>query len=123
MHNRRGKTVSFQAVNRVVAMGLMLIVGCAASNSPLAWGQQELARKPKTTVVPNYPPLARQMNIAGIVKIMVTVAPNGSIKDTKLMGGHPVLANAALDAIKRWRFEPGPEESTGTVEFRFDPSR
>jgi TonB family protein len=58
-----------------------------------------------------------------VVNVQVTVAPNGTIKDTKLMGGHPVLASAALDALKQWRFEPGPEESTGTVEFRFDPSR
>jgi TonB family protein len=123
MHNRRGKTVSFQTVNGVVAVGLLLIVGCAATNAPLAWGQQELNRKTKTTVVPRYPELAQHMRITGVVKIQVTVAPNGTIKDTKLMGGHPVLASAALDAIKQWRFEPGPEESTGTVEFRFDPSR
>jgi TonB family protein len=57
------------------------------------------------------------------VKILVTVSPNGSIKEAKLMGGHPLLANAALDAIKQWRFEPAPGETTGTVEFRFDPSR
>jgi hypothetical protein len=47
----------------------------------------------------------------------------GSIKEAKLMGGHPLLANAALDAIKQWRFEPAPGETTGTVEFRFDPTR
>ena len=62
------------------------------------------------------------MNITGVVKIQVTVATNGSVKNTKLVGGHPLLANAALDALKRWRFEAGPEETTGIVEFKFDPS-
>jgi outer membrane biosynthesis protein TonB len=37
------------------------------------------------------------------------------------MGGHPVLANAALDAVKKWRFEPAAMESTGIVDFKFDP--
>jgi TonB family protein len=58
-----------------------------------------------------------------VVKIEITVLANGSIKNAKLVGGHPVLANAALDAVKKWRFETGPEESTGVVEFRFDPAR
>jgi TonB family protein len=62
------------------------------------------------------------MNITGVVRVQITVAANGSIKNTKLVGGHPVLANAALDAVKKWRFETGPQESTGIVEFRFDPT-
>jgi TonB family protein len=48
---------------------------------------------------------------------------NGSVKDAKVMGGHPVLVNAAMDAVKKWRFEAGPGESTGVVEFRFDPTQ
>jgi TonB family protein len=63
------------------------------------------------------------MNITGVVKILVTVSPNGSVKDAKLVGGHPLLANAALDAVKRWRYEAGPEETTGIVEFRFNPNQ
>ena len=86
------------------------------------WAQDDLPRKIKTRVAPIYPQLARQMNISGVVKVQVTVAPNGSVKTTKLVGGHPLLANAALDAIKKWRFDTGPDETTGIVEFKFDPS-
>ena len=97
------------------------------SSAPLAWGQevkgQETNRKVKSKVSPEYPELAKRMNISGVVKVQVTVAANGSVKDAKLVGGHPVLASAALDAVKRWRFETGPEESTEIVEFRFDPAR
>jgi TonB family protein len=61
------------------------------------------------------------MNIAGTVKIEVTVAPNGTVKEARIVGGHPVLANSALDAAKKWRFEPAPSESTGVIEFKFEP--
>jgi len=54
---------------------------------------------------------------------LITVTPTGSVKDVKLMGGHPVLANSAMDAVKKWHFEAGPQESTGIVEFRFDPAQ
>lgn len=83
--------------------------------------QDELPRKIKSRIAPVYPALARQMNISGVVKVQITVAPNGTIKSSKVIGGHPVLANAAMDAIKKWRYESGPEETTGIVEFKFDP--
>lgn len=115
--------MSFRAVNRALAVGLLLFGGWTATSAPLAWGQEEISRKTKTKVAPVYPELARRMNIAGVVKVQITVAANGSVKNAKLVGGHPVLANAALDAIKKWRFETGSEESTGIVEFRFDPTQ
>ena len=61
------------------------------------------------------------MNISGTVKIEVTVAPNGTVKEARIVGGHPVLAGAALDAAKKWRFEPAPTESTGVIDFKFEP--
>jgi len=55
------------------------------------------------------------MSIAGVVKVQVVVAPNGSVKTTKVVGGHPLLVNAAVDAVKKWRFESAAEETTGVV--------
>ena len=81
----------------------------------------ELVRRAKSRVEPNYPDLARKMGITGTVKIAVTVAPNGTVKEARVVGGHPVLANAALDAAKKWRFDPGATESSGVIEFKFDP--
>ena len=115
--------MSFQALNRGLAVGLLLIGGWIATSAPLAWGQAEINRKAKVKVAPVYPELARRMSLTGVVKILVTVSANGSVKDAKLVGGHPLLANAALDAVKRWRYEAGPEESTGIVQFRFGPNR
>ena len=111
----------FQGLTRTFAVGLLLIGGWAASCAP-AWGQ-EIDRKPKIKVAPVFPELARRMNITGVVKVQITVATNGSVKNIKLVGGHPVLATAAMNAVKRWRFETGPQASTGMVEFRFDPSQ
>ena len=112
-----------RALHRLFAVGLLLISGCVATSAPLAWGQDEINRKTKSRVAPVYPELAKRMNLTGVVKILVTIAPNGSIKDAKLVGGHPVLANAALDAVKKWRYEAGPEESKGIVELRFTPNQ
>jgi TonB family protein len=61
------------------------------------------------------------MNITGTVKIEVMVSPNGIVKGARIVGGHPVLANAALDAARKWRFEPSSAESSGIIDFRFAP--
>jgi len=120
----KGGNVPFQAQKRGFAViVLLLLIGWIATSAPLAWGQEEINRKTKIKVAPVYPDLARRMKITGVVKVMVTVSANGAVKDAKLVGGHPVLANAALDAVKKWRFETGPQESSGIVEFRFDPNQ
>jgi TonB family protein len=115
--------VSFRVLKNWLAMGLLLLGGGIAVWSPAAWGQEEISRKSKIKVQPAYPELARRMNITGVVKMQVTVATNGTVKSWKVVGGHPVLVNAAIDAIKKWKFEPAAEESTGIVEFRFDPGQ
>ena len=103
----------------VVALALIAMLSLLARPT---WAQQEeISRKVKVRVAPIYPSLARQMNISGVVKVQVTVAANGTVKTTKLIGGHPLLANAALDAVKKWKFDSGAEESVGIVEFKFDP--
>jgi TonB family protein len=82
--------------------------------------QGEVARRAKTKVAPVYPELARKMNLTGSVKVEIVVSPNGTVKEAKVVGGHPVLATAALEAVKKWRFEPASEESSGVVDFKFD---
>lgn len=80
----------------------------------------EIVRRAKNKVQPTYPELARKMNITGTVKVSVTVAPNGTVKEAHAIGGHPVLVNAAVDAAKKWRFEPAAADSTGIIDFKFE---
>jgi TonB family protein len=110
-------------MNRQFAITLLLIVAGIVTNAHRAWGEDEIARKVKTKVAPTYPEIARRMNITGVVRLLVTVTPSGSVKDAKVVGGHPVLATSALDAVKKWRYEPSAQEATGIVEFRFDPTQ
>jgi len=76
-------------------------------------------RKVRTKVLPDYPALARQMNIAGKVRIEATVSADGRVLDTKVVGGSPLLINAAVEAVKKWRFEPAAKDSVELVEFDF----
>jgi len=83
--------------------------------------QSESKRKIVNRVVPTYPDLARRMNVKGIVKLEAVVSSNGSVKSLELKGGHPLLSQAAQNAILKWRWEPASHETREPVEVRFDP--
>src|SRR3954465_9258902 len=77
-------------------------------------------RKVLKQVAPVYSELARRANITGTVKVEVTIAPNGTVKSTKLVGGSPLLADSALEAVKGWKYEPASAETTTIVIFNFN---
>jgi len=113
-------------VSRRFVATLLVALTLAVTLGPSHVGAQssssdEFLRRAKSKVIPALPELARKMNISGTVKIEVVVLPNGTVKDARVVGGHPVLASAALDAAKKWRFDPAPAESSGVIDFKFEP--
>jgi len=80
-----------------------------------------LKRKILNRTAPAYPTLARTMALTGVVKVDALVAPDGSVKSVDVKGGHPVLAQAAANTIRQWKWETTPHESHELVEIRFSP--
>ena len=79
----------------------------------------ETKRKVKTRVFPEVSALARQMKATGKVKIEVTISPEGRVTNTRIVGGSPLLVASCQDALKKWRFEPGPKETAEIIECDF----
>jgi len=57
-------------------------------------------------VPPTYPPLARQARIQGVVILQAQISKDGTIQNLQLISGHPMLAPAAIEAVKQWRYKP-----------------
>jgi TonB family protein len=79
----------------------------------------EEKRQVKHLVQPTIPEFAKKLNLTGTVKIEVTIAPDGTVKRTRVLGGHPVLASGAESAAQKSTFQPGPRETTEVIEFKF----
>lgn len=77
-------------------------------------------RKVERRVAPMYPELAKRMHIEGTVRVQVTIAPDGSVTQARTLSGNRMLAPAAEDAIKRWRFEPEAAASTENIAVDFE---
>jgi len=57
-------------------------------------------------VNPAYPPLARQARIQGVVLLQAEISKDGNIINLQLISGHPMLAPAAIEAVKQWKYKP-----------------
>jgi TonB family protein len=96
---------------KYIATCLMLVIALAV----LA---QNAERKTIVRDNPEYPELARKMNLHGTVKFKLWINPDGTVRRVEYIGGHPVFAEAALSTIKKWKYEPAPRESTEMVEIK-----
>jgi len=78
-------------------------------------------RKLISNPAPAYPETARRFRLTGVVKVQVVIAPDGQIKSTKVIGGHPLLVNAVEETLKSWKYAPAGAETTALLEFNFRP--
>lgn len=84
---------------------------------------QTSTRKVKVSVPPEYPELARKMNIQGVARVLLTVAPDGKVTAVKELGGNPVLVSALVQAVRKWKYEAADRESEIEVRFEFVQSQ
>src|SRR5579862_1927056 len=80
-------------------------------------------RRVVTRVEPDYPDALKKLYIGGVVRVEVQVAPNGSVKNIKLLGGNPILGQSTIKAVKMWKYVPAPADETLTVKLEFDPHK
>jgi TonB family protein len=68
---------------------------------------------------PAYPTLARNMALDGVVTADVLVPPQGTVKSVNVVGGHPILVQAAVNALAHWTWEPAMHETHERVQVKF----
>jgi len=77
-----------------------------ATATRIAVGGNVQAGRLVNRVQPVYPPLARQTRVQGTVRLHAIIETDGTVQELKVMEGHPLLIQAAIDAVKQWRYQP-----------------
>jgi TonB family protein len=101
----------------LILVAFFSLAAMAAQTASSARGSRKVTER----VAPSYPDLARRMHIQGTVKVEAIVRPNGTVKSTRALGGSPVLVDSATSAVTKWKFEPGPDETTELIQLTFVP--
>jgi TonB family protein len=94
----------------------------AASQPPVqtpVTQSQSSNRKAKLNTPPEYPELARKLNIEGTARVVAVVSADGNVSKVKELGGNPILLGALVQAVKNWKYEPADHESMVEVRFEF----
>jgi len=81
------------------------------------------ARKLISRVEPAYPAILLSNHIGGTVRVKVTIASNGTVEDVELIGGNPILGEAAMAAVKKWVYAAGRSRTQAEISIPFDASR
>jgi TonB family protein len=116
MSRIRGVWFSFATIALAAASLAIVPVKSLAQDGATGDVKDHGGRKVKTSVKPAYPDVARQMHITGTVRLEATVAPDGKVRDTRVIGGSPMLAQEASNAVKKWKYEEASKETVETVE-------
>jgi len=109
--------VRFAQLKRVCAM---VVCGALLGLSPVWVGAQE-GRKVISNPRPTFPDMAKTLGLKGVVKVEVVIGTDGTIKETKVIGGHPILVESVKEVLKKWKYAPSNTETVTILEFEFHP--
>ena len=98
-----------------------LVMTFVAQTTSRGLHAQEPQRKVIKTVAPQYPAEFKNQQLGGVVHLSVVIAPDGSVKSVTPISGNRALVDAAIEAVKQWKYEPLNETTTGSVQFDFRP--
>jgi protein TonB len=77
-----------------------------APNKPIEVASGVLSPTLVKKTVPEYPPIARNMHVSGVVTVAISITPQGTVSDAHAISGPILLRQAAVDAVRNWRFRP-----------------
>lgn len=109
------------AVIRTFVIACLLLLCCSIAAQATDAHSSGGARQLKSKVMPEYPELAKRINIKGSVRLELLIKPDGHVRKITVLGGNPVLAQAAVEAVHKWRYAEASAETTTVVKLDFDP--
>lgn len=110
-----------RARHACTGLGMLLLFLLSAASSSISAQNTPGLRKLVYKVAPKYPRELKQNEIGGVVRLSVSINPNGSVGKVTPIGGNPVLVDAATLAVKQWKYVPSDHSTTTEVQLDFIP--
>jgi protein TonB len=116
----------------IIHMGFMTLAMAAllggatlnAEDTVVHISQTEAVKAAKEKVQPEYPAMAKQLHLEGTVQVEAHIGSSGTVEEVKPLTGNAVLMNAAVTALKKWKFTPftadgKPTKAVADLSFSF----
>jgi TonB family protein len=106
-------------LRRIALTAMLCLAGISIRHSIVFAQDQRESRQIMRRVPPDYPEIAKRMNVTGKVRVEVVIGQDGRVKRTRPLGGHPLLVQSVEKALKDWKFSPAAEQTTQVVQVEF----
>ncbi len=103
------------------SFGWTLCLGLLLFSCVVHGQAQDNVRKVLKKAPVTYPTILKSRGIGGVVRLKVFVKPDGTVRDTEVLGGNPILAESAQKSVMQWKFSPGSSETALEISVVFDP--
>ena len=103
------------------SLGTFCLCAIALFSAALGIAQDNNVRKLLKKAPVGYPYILKSKGIGGIVKLKVFIKPDGTVRDTVVVGGNPILAERAVTAVKSWKYAPAPDKTVEDIALTFSP--
>lgn len=111
----------FSSRSRKSLLGALILGGLLSWSWPATGQAQDPARKVLKKVPVFYPSILKSKGIGGVVRLKVFVKPDGTVRDSEVLGGNPILAESAQKSVMQWKFSPASSETALELSVTFDP--
>lgn len=98
--------LQFPVMLNSLIVPLLMMSAALGADSPKRIDQKAAEQNLINKVEPMVPPLAKTLKIGGTVALDITVSPEGKVSSVTVLSGHPMLAPAFVDAVKKWQYKP-----------------
>jgi TonB family protein len=103
------------------SLGTFCLCAIALFGAAVGNAQDNNARKVVKKAPVAYPMILKSKGIGGVVRLRVFVKPDGTVRDTEVVGGNPILVESAQKSVLQWKFSPGSSETVMEISVVFDP--
>jgi TonB family protein len=103
------------------SLGTFCLCTIALFSAAAGNAQDNNARKVLKKAPVAYPSILKSKGIGGVVRLRVFVKPDGTVRDTEVVGGNPILVESAQKSVLQWKFSPGSSETVMEISVVFDP--
>jgi TonB family protein len=99
---------------RYVAILVMLLEFGSLAAAEIRVPTDDAMKAATRKMPPDYPPIAKQLKVAGKVEVDITIDADGNVENVKIISGNAMLTQSVVAAVKRWKFTPFTQEGTPT---------
>jgi TonB family protein len=106
IHPKKEPFMKHPRLKSLAVLAAAVCLSCGVVNAEVRVASDDALKAAVKKIAPDYPPVAKQMRIAGKVSVEVVIDAEGNVEDARILSGNALLTPSVVNAVKKWKFTP-----------------